>query len=106
MTHLNCSVSSCLNNENYLCSRSNIKVDGQYATNKESTSCNSFAILDSSFSNSAYSPTGSPETEIKCDVKNCEYNEDGSICTAGSITVDGDGADSPRETRCSTFKGK
>ena len=106
MTNLKCSVSSCLNNDDYLCSRNNITVDGMQATNKDSTCCDSFSTLDSAFSNSAYAPIGNPETEIKCDVKNCEYNQDGNICTADSISVDGDGASSARETRCATFRSK
>lgn len=43
-------------------------------------------------------------SEIKCNAKNCVYNEDGTKCIAGSIEVGTKNARSSMETLCATFQ--
>lgn len=40
---------------------------------------------------------------IGCDVKNCAYNENGTVCTAQHISVENNKATTQAETYCSTF---
>lgn len=40
---------------------------------------------------------------IGCDVKNCSYNENGTVCTAKHISVENTKATTQAETYCSTF---
>lgn len=46
------------------------------------------------------------KSEIGCDAEHCVYNEDGEICFADHIKVDGKRAQCTGETCCSTFKPK
>lgn len=41
--------------------------------------------------------------EIYCDAQNCIYNEQGSKCAAGNISVGTKNASSANETLCGTF---
>ncbi|WP_371368337.1 hypothetical protein SRRS_19530 [Sporomusa rhizae] len=45
---------------------------------------------------------------VKCSVKNCKYNDAGSLCTASAIEVNVDGGGSSarqsQETNCKTFQ--
>lgn len=45
---------------------------------------------------------------VKCTVKNCKFNHQGTMCTASAIEVNvdggGDSAGQSRETNCHTFK--
>ena len=43
---------------------------------------------------------------IGCDVKNCVYNENGTVCTANHISVENKMATTQAETYCSTFSKK
>ncbi len=43
---------------------------------------------------------------IGCDVKNCAYNENGTVCTAQHISVENNKATTQAETYCSTFTKK
>ena len=43
---------------------------------------------------------------IGCDVKNCTYNENGTVCTAQHISVENTKATTQAETYCSTFMRK
>ncbi len=42
-------------------------------------------------------------TTLNCSVKNCMYNED-RLCAKGNITVGGQTAAKPNETRCESFR--
>ena len=43
---------------------------------------------------------------IGCDVKNCVYNKNGTVCTAQHISVENNKATTQAETYCSTFSRK
>lgn len=48
--------------------------------------------------------TGRALDGVKCVVSSCEYNKDGSKCTASSILVEPKNAKSSDDTDCSTFR--
>ncbi|MDD4599696.1 hypothetical protein SDC9_04200 [bioreactor metagenome] len=45
---------------------------------------------------------------VKCTVKNCKFNDNGTLCTASAIEVNvddgGNSARQSRETNCRTFQ--
>lgn len=44
--------------------------------------------------------------EIRCNVTNCVYNEDGRKCMAGHIDVGPSNASTSSETLCGTFENE
>lgn len=106
MSYLRCNVRSCSNNQNDLCIREDIRVDGAFADSKSDTCCNSFTQRGESYSNVvARNTRAEPETDIRCDVVNCSYNRD-LKCSSASVDISGAGACSCGETQCSTFDCK
>ena len=106
MSYLRCNVRTCSNNQNDLCIREGIQVDGPTADNKDDTCCNSFTQRAENYSNVVSRNTAAePETDIRCDAVNCSYNKD-CKCAAPSVDISGAAASSCRETRCSTFDCK
>lgn len=104
MTNLKCSVITCINNHNQLCSRPDIKVEGYDAQRKDQTCCYSFDHRSDRLTNSIEgNPAGSPQTEVRCEARECVYNRD-TICSAGSIYVTGSDARDCDQTYCDTFK--
>ena len=105
MTELKCTVQNCAYNENMLCSRSDIQVEGAKAKTPNETSCGSFAPKGYGATNLNGSKNACPETKVRCKVKDCTYHRD-DLCRADSICVDGHQASSSGDTKCSTFKNK
>lgn len=105
MTVLKCSATTCVYNENRLCSRGEIDVMGESARQADETSCGSFRERGSEGKNSSEEHCGCKEIHIDCKAQNCTYNEH-CKCTAGAIDVDGPHAETSRETKCSTFECK
>ena len=105
MTELKCTVQNCAYNENMLCSRSDIQVEGAKAKTPNETSCGSFAPKGYGATNLNGSNNACPETKVRCEVKDCTYHRD-DLCRADSICVDGHQASSSSDTKCSTFKNK
>ena len=103
MTLLKCSATTCLYNENQLCSRGEIDVMGESAKNAEDTSCGSFRERTSGAMNSTRNSCGCESIQIDCKAQNCTYNEH-CKCTAASIDVAGSGAKACSETKCDTFE--
>lgn len=103
MTELKCNVTQCANNQSSLCALNAIKVDGQMAATKDETLCASFASQSSAPTNAVSPGSASVETEIRCDASDCTYN-DGRLCSASYIYVQGSGAKGANSTRCDTFK--
>ena len=102
MTNLKCSATTCYYNKDRICARGSIDVVGEDAHNPEETCCASFQERDrDGFSNSC-SRCGCDAIQIDCTARHCAYNED-CRCTAPSITVDGPGASSKKDTKCDTF---
>ena len=106
MSYLRCNVRTCSNNQNDLCIREGIQVDGPTADNKDDTCCNSFTQRAENYSNVVSRHTSAePETAIQCDAVNCSYNKEYK-CMAPSVDISGSAASTSLETCCSTFDCK
>lgn len=106
MTILTCSATTCMYNENRLCSRGEIEVTGDQAHHAEETSCGSFRERSmGSAQNSEKEHCGCEKIQIDCKAHECTYNEH-CKCTAAAIDIDGPNADKSNETKCSTFSCK
>lgn len=103
MTILTCSATTCVYNENRLCSRGEIEVTGEQAHRPDETSCGSFRERSmSSAQNSEKEHCGCEKIQIDCKAHECTYNEH-CKCTAAAIDVEGPNASSSSETKCGTF---
>ena len=103
MSKLKCSVCNCINNEQNMCCRPIIKIDGNCAEKSCDTFCHSFNHRINSIQNSiSGTPRGEEKTEIKCTAHNCSHNAD-EHCTAENVEVSGNGACRSVETECKTF---
>lgn len=102
MTNLNCDVKTCYYNDNKCCCRQEIDVEGAGALNADMTCCGSFRENNEASKNSC-GTKACKETNIKCEVTNCLYNESHK-CTAGTVDVTGTGAVNCGQTECATFK--
>lgn len=106
MTKLNCSVTSCLHNEDRLCCLNSIKVEGTTANVSDATECASFEGRGrESYKNSSGYEQPKQSLMIECMAQKCIYNAD-CKCTASHIDVAGDGACVCGDTKCATFSAK
>ena len=106
MSYLRCNARNCSNNQNDLCIREGIQVDGATADTKNDTCCSSFTQRGENYSNVvSRNSQAQPETDIQCDAVNCSYNKE-CRCFAPSVDISGSGASTSRETQCSTFDCK
>ena len=105
MTELKCTVQNCAYNENMLCARNDIKVEGCNAKTVNETCCGSFAPKGYGATNLNSCRNASPETKVRCEVKECAYHRN-DLCHADSICVDGAHAAASGDTKCATFKCK
>jgi hypothetical protein len=104
MTILNCSATTCVYNENELCAKGEIEIGGSCAHQADETCCSSFQERTSSgMKNSYKEDCGCEKIQIKCDAKDCIYN-DSYKCEAASIDIEGSGACNCQETKCGTFQ--
>ncbi|MDO4340702.1 MAG: DUF1540 domain-containing protein [Eubacteriales bacterium] len=104
MTILKCSATTCMYNENELCSRGEIEVTGNQAHQADETSCGSFRerSMGGSAQNSAQERCGCEKIQIDCKAQECTYNSS-CKCTAAAIDIDGPNANSSSDTKCGTF---
>ena len=101
MTQLNCSVTSCLYNQDHYCSKDDITVGGSNAKRTSDTCCESFKERQgTSASNSMGTP--SANTDIRCEAEHCQYNQN-CCCSADHVNVSGAAACRCEETECTTF---
>lgn len=106
MTILSCTATKCMYNDNELCSRGEIEVNGTDARQANETSCGSFREKGSdSFMNSAKEHCGCEKINIDCKAQECTYNEH-CHCTASAIDISGCNAHNCKETKCDTFACK
>lgn len=106
MSYLQCSARRCVNNQNDLCVREAIRVDGAAAADRGDTSCRSFALQPESYENAAAQIyTAQPETDVVCEAMHCVFNQD-CKCRAPSVDIGGPAAGKARDTQCCTFDSK
>lgn len=88
-TSVTCKATNCVHNKNCDCMAGVINVKGTYALSVQETTCNTFVVEGGySFDNLAslhdYEKT-IPE-KIKCNVSNCNHNENGK-CYAEDVQI-------------------
>ena len=105
MTKLTCNVTNCINNEDRMCCRPNIKVDGAQAHDKQGTCCHSFGHRSDCVISGMTANSACEDTQIRCSAQDCAYNSN-SVCSADRICVEGDGACDCNQTCCGTFRCK
>lgn len=116
-SNLDCSAVNCIHNAGGACVASVINVTGENASRSAETQCDTFldrveAQGTSNFTNlnlggelrQLFSNSSVPMSpRIGCEAENCTFN-DSRKCTADSVKVKGDGADTSGGTRCETFR--
>lgn len=105
MAELKCKADTCTYNKSECCCKGDIMVGGKHAENSDATCCESFAQRRGEGASSACHSHPSPTISIDCEATKCTYNANYK-CTAPHVDISGSGADSSRETTCSTFKEK
>lgn len=99
MTSLQCTASSCANNNRGFCCRPSIKVKGLNAHVTAETRCGSYSQRIDSFSNSTGTDFPNPALEVACDAKNCFFNHS-KKCAADNVSIDARSTG----TECSSFR--
>ena len=102
MTALVCTAQTCVYNRDEYCSRGDIRIGGDHATNSFETCCTSFEER-SQDSSSNDTGRGSIMIDVDCTACNCTYNEE-KKCSADKIGVAGSSASESEETACGTFR--
>lgn len=106
MTNLNCSAYTCHYNQNSLCSRGSIEVQGKEAKISDDTCCASFLETKedagSSYSDRPGEKEGCEKIQITCGAEDCTYN-DCHNCTASAIDISGENSEHRPDTCCDTF---
>lgn len=101
MAEISCTVTNCYFNKRNGCTASALEVNGNKATESRYTSCNTFVVQKPGIISSTAEPQRN--TSIECKAGKCVYNE-GEICKASDILVNGKNAERHEETCCSTFR--
>lgn len=107
MTQLQCDVMNCAHNNQNLCCKPNIQVNGPCACGSEQTCCSSFINAESGAQNSVGCSVPNECLEINCDAKNCVFNAS-QKCSADSISVTSgeQNPDTASKTQCASFQNK
>ena len=104
MAELRCAAVNCSYNKDRYCSKGDIMVGGSQAEKSVETCCESFfQKRGEGLSNATSHP--STTISVDCEASKCVYNANYK-CTAEHVEISGSGADTSRETCCSTFKEK
>lgn len=99
MTQLDCRATECRYNQNKMCCRAGITVEGTTAKMSDETYCGNYEVgKDGCGCNKAGEPDG--VTQVSCDAKNCDYNVSGK-CDAGSIDIANSAG--AGQTKCASF---
>lgn len=104
MAELRCQADTCTYNKEKCCCKGDIMVGGKHAECCDETCCESFfQKRGEGMTNATSHP--SPTISVDCEASKCVYNANYK-CTAERVEISGSGADTSRETCCSTFKEK
>lgn len=102
MVALDCNVKNCMHNDENLCCKGTILIEGDDACHKDETCCSSFdKRTGDQFTNRSSMPDHF--TSVECAAVNCIFNEE-RYCHANHISISGSGAKLMDETRCSSFE--
>lgn len=104
MTFLDCSVTSCVYNEDKCCCKGDIKVEGQQAKKINETCCGSFKERNIGNASNVEKHI-SKEIDVACEAYNCVFNEN-KKCSAEHIGIAGGDACNCGETECASFRCK
>ena len=106
MADLRCNAKNCNYNKDSLCSKGDIMIGGQNATNDQGTCCDSFfAIREGRDSYTSSLSHPSHTISIDCEAQNCIYNHNYK-CLAKKVQISGGHSDDHRDTACATFSEK
>lgn len=102
MTQLDCRATECRYNQDKMCCRAGITVEGTSAQRCDDTYCGNYEV---GRDGCACNQTGEPDgmTQITCDAKNCTYNKDAK-CHAGSVDIAN--SNGIGQTKCASFSMK
>ena len=103
MPVLNCSVKTCLHNEDNCCCKGKILVEGETAASAQNTCCSSFDERTGETFRNRYE-TPDLALAVSCEAVKCIYNKK-KKCVAEHITISGDRATSAGQTECASFSG-
>lgn len=95
---INCIANKCVFNENNICIKKQIEVEGLYARYRKGTFCISFT--------KEQKENIEPKTSrVICNANNCKYNKNG-FCFCEELNIFGDNANYRSETECHSFEVK
>lgn len=110
MPKLNCSVETCIYNQDEYCIRNRIHIQGKSAKKDWETQCGSFKLKqdeNKNIYNTEFARFGAinEHLSIDCDSVNCIYNEN-LLCSKGNVKIDGKEALQRYDTECKSFNCK
>ncbi len=104
MPMLRCSATTCVYNEEQLCSKGDIKVNGSDAKYADETSCASFRERSGDSAKNSCG-CGCKTIDVDCKACECVHNAN-EKCAADSIDIAGVNACECQDTKCGTFSCK
>ena len=102
MPILDCSVKSCMYNQENKCSLESIKVEGKSADYSDDTACGSYQLRTSGQMMNACCKKPKNNLSVSCAASRCVFNE-GNMCKAEHIGIAGGNAGTMDETECASF---
>ncbi len=103
MVSINCSVNNCSHNKNGTCYSNRVNMGGKGAAKSVNTCCGSFLDVSNYSTLTNNTNSSGPCDTLVCEVSTCAYNNN-KLCSAESISVNGDNVNLYSETNCATFK--
>ena len=102
MPILDCSVKSCMHNQDNKCSLESLKVEGKSADYSDDTACGSYQLRTSGQMTNACGKSAKASLSVACTATKCAFNE-GNMCKAEHIGIAGGNAGTMDETECASF---
>lgn len=101
MTRLDCSVTSCMYNQDNYCSKGDITIGGRNAACSGDTCCESFHKRGTGAGTNSISHP-SANIEVDCEAQECKFNAN-CKCSASHIGIQGRDACECKQTECGSF---
>lgn len=102
MSLLNCACTMCVNNQNNLCCRPNITVDGSMSKKSTETFCNNFSCKSEGVMTNTVYINPNKSLSINCTAENCKYNNS-KKCVKDNVVIDNNEAMNKEQTYCHSF---